>query len=190
MDYTIAITIGITALFLILFYSAITKGNKAALLVLEGGKKELKVHKLMYYIGLGTIILAFVLLIIPFFLTDEPGFLILLTTISILAIGIGLAGMYLLAEYRNAWVFYDDKEIQIVNYRRQRKTLKWTDIQKISVNSFTNRIILKTKHGNVGFNQFMQGINHFLKDAEAITGISTKKELAKVNAFDFTTKHS
>ncbi len=190
MEYTTEIVTGITALFIILFYAVITKGNKTALTFLKEGNKELKVHKLMHYLGLAAIIFAFTLLAIPFFLIDEQGFLILLAIISILAIGIGLAGMYLVVEYKNARVIYNDEEIQIVNYKGQPKTLKWPDIQKISVNSFTNRIILKTKHGNVGFNQFMPGVNHFLKDAEAISGISTKKALMKVNAFDFNNKHS
>ena len=102
----------------------------------------------------------------------------------IMALFLGILGIFTLLEYKNACIRYDEKQVQVVNYKGNAKCFEWTDLNSVAVNGFTNRIVFRTKKGKVSCNQFMKGVNIFLVEAEAYSGISTAKALLQLNPFN------
>lgn len=183
MEYTSIITTTIVAAFLAFFYSYLSRGNKIELKSDVDGKKKLRVHKLIYFVSIGLIIFAIGMMLTPLFLLGEQDFLILLVVFAAMGGFVGIIGIYFLLEYRNSRVSYDKNGLLMINYKNGKSTLIWPDLVDVKLNAFTNKIILKTKHGKIEFSQFMKGVNVLLEDVEAYSGIETGEVLKKVNAF-------
>jgi hypothetical protein len=129
-----------------------------------GGKSILKFNPIFGLLGIYCMTLG---LFMPFYSWIINDF-----TIKGLSIMFGMfaflfgMGYWIFSWSRHHKVLFDDSEITVIESKNKEVRFHWSDIQDISVNTWTSKYLLTLKSKEtVGIHQYLTGVEDFIKRA-------------------------
>jgi len=137
----------------------------------EFGWYELRMNRLYQIVGVlvGIMGLSFLYLLIGE--RDSAAFI----TIVILSLGFAYLGLYCWLWYRNHRVKFNEETIKASNAFGKSNSIKWSEISKISYNSFSGLISVMDQQGAaVKIHQHLVGLNTFVEFMEQRTKWNAK----------------
>lgn len=165
----------------VLIYSYINAQAKKESAPNEDGIHELQLNKLYKILGVIFLIIG-ILPICCWALTEEGSIFYVSFNLSIVFLTIsGGFGLVMLLFYENHFIRFDDDEIFISSWTKKETTFSWNEIEKISFNSLSSNITIKSfdKVGKINYQ--MVGLREFIKVMEAKTQWTAKELKLPIN---------
>lgn len=174
-----------TFIITVLCFYLISKGKENGKLS-SMGQPVLRLHSFFKYFGIILIVFAIGINMIPILFPEENDSLFVLISMVGLPLFFGLSGFYFIMEHKNHYITHSEQMIQCSNFKGNIKTIKWSDIIKVSFNSIAGKVEIKDKLGNkIYINQFIKGLDNFLSVMESKTDFNLEKLKRQVNTYSF-----
>jgi hypothetical protein len=90
-------------------------------------------------------------------------------------LSLSLLGVYLIVLYRNYRLYFDNENIVVTNLFGKKKSLKWSEIEKVRSNPFTGYLTLSSASTQLKVHQNLKGMVAFKQVMEAQTKWTAKE---------------
>lgn len=136
----------------------------------DSGQLFLRMNKFYGIISIIGIFLG-ILISTMIVITDEPFIIAAITLLIFLGSGIPL---FLL--YKNHYLKFANRIIEVKNYLGRQQSILWIDIQNISFNHFSGLLTISDKQGSkIKIHQHVVGLSTFVKTMEEKTNWTAEK---------------
>ncbi|MGJ8661361.1 MAG: hypothetical protein ACSHXL_04940 [Bacteroidota bacterium] len=150
-----------------LVISYLNKKVRVQVIPIEGDLFHLRLHKLYYYIGIGSVIFGCVGFILPTVLVETgDGWIVGLFFLLLF----GVLGLLCVLLYVNHSFNFNTKHLESSNILAKKKSVLWEDIESIKFNPFSGYIVFRdNKSEKVKAHVHLVGITNLLNKMEEKT---------------------
>lgn len=135
----------------------------------ERGTFLLRMHKLYYYLGILSLLIAVVFIIVPPFVDNMD--LPMISVMFIVLVIFGGIGLMCVLYFKNHYLAFNDFQVEVSNQFGKVKTVLWADFIKVKFNPTLGLLVLTSKTGEkVKIHQHLVGLTQFVKLLEAKRG--------------------
>jgi hypothetical protein len=128
------------------------------------GSFELRISRMFFFTGVVCASIFLFLTVWILFDTDTPSedriFGLFFLIFSLL-------GVYFIVLYRNYRLYFDNEKIVVTNLYGKKKSMKWSEIEKVRSNAFTGYLTLSSATTQLKVHQSLKGFVAFRDELQA-----------------------